>query len=52
VRHGEGEILAERIRQLRLRSAERQCPANITTMFAKDVLLPRMIAGLEKPDES
>ena len=52
VRHGEGKILAERIRQLRLRSAERQCPANITTMFAKDVLLPRMIAGLEKPDES
>ena len=49
VRHGEGKILAERIRQLRLRSAERQCPANITTMFAKDVLLPRMIAGLEKP---
>jgi glycosyltransferase involved in cell wall biosynthesis len=49
VRHGEGEILAERIRQLRLRSAERPCPANITAMFAKDVLLPRMIAGLEKP---
>jgi len=52
VRHGEGEILAERIRQLRLRSAERPCPANITAMFAKDVLLPRMIAGLEKLDES
>jgi hypothetical protein len=49
VRHGEGEILAERIRQLRLRSAERPCPANITATFAKDVLLPRMIAGLEKP---
>ena len=50
VRHGEGEILAERIRQLRLRSAERPCPPNITATFAKDVLLPRMIAGLEKPD--
>jgi colanic acid biosynthesis glycosyl transferase WcaI len=49
VRHGEGEILAERIRQLRLRSAERPCPPTITAMFAKDVLLPRMIAGLEKP---
>ena len=49
VRHGEGEILAERIRQLRLRSAERPCPATITATFAKDVLLPRMIAGLEKP---
>ena len=49
VRHGEGEVLAERIRQLRLRPTERQCPATITAMFAKDVLLPRMIAGLEKP---
>jgi hypothetical protein len=47
VRHGEGEILAEHIQQLRLRSADRQCPASITAAFAKDVLLPRMIAGLE-----
>lgn len=48
VRHGEGEVLAERIRKLRLCSAERQPPAVITTEFARDVLLPQMIAGLEK----
>jgi glycosyltransferase involved in cell wall biosynthesis len=50
VRHGEGEILAQHIQQLRQRPAERQCPATITQAFAKDVLLPRMIAGLEKMD--
>jgi glycosyltransferase involved in cell wall biosynthesis len=50
VRHGEGEILAERIRQLRLRSAERKCPSTVAATFAKDMLLPQMIAGLEKPD--
>jgi hypothetical protein len=33
-----------------LRSADRQCPKAITAAFAKDVLLPRMIAGLEKLD--
>ena len=48
VRQGEGEMLAERLRQLRGRSAERQFPAVITAQFAKDVLLPRLIAGLEK----
>jgi glycosyltransferase involved in cell wall biosynthesis len=48
VRHGEGEVLVERIQQLRLRPVERKCPAIITAMFAKDVLLPRMIAGLER----
>jgi glycosyltransferase involved in cell wall biosynthesis len=50
VRHGEGEMLAERTRQLRGRSAERQFPTAITVQFAKDVLLPRLIAGLEKAD--
>jgi hypothetical protein len=49
-RHGEAEILAERLRQLRLHSAERNCPTAITAAFAKNVLLPRMIAGLEKLD--
>jgi len=48
VRHGEGDILAERIQQLRLHSGERRCPTAVTAEFAKDVLLPRMIAGLEK----
>ena len=41
-------MLAERIRQLRGRSTERQFHAAITAQFAKDVLLPRLIAGLEK----
>ena len=49
VRHGEGEILAERLRQMRQQSVKQRCRAEVTTMFAKDVLLPRMIAGLEKP---
>jgi glycosyltransferase involved in cell wall biosynthesis len=48
VRHGEGDILAERIRQIRQHSGERACPTTITAAFAKNVLLPRMIAGLEK----
>jgi len=52
VRHGEGNILAESIRQLRERPAERQQPTRITATFAKDVLLPQMIAGIEKPDWS
>ena len=47
VRHGEGEVLAERLQQLRQRATERRCPTTVTAMFAKDVLLPRMIAGLE-----
>src|ERR1017187_7775296 len=50
VRQGEGEMLAERIRQLRGRSVEREFPATITAQFAKDVLLPRLIAGLEKAE--
>ena len=48
VRHGEGEQLAERIRQLRTTAAARQIPAALTAAFAKNVLLPQMIAGLEK----
>ncbi len=52
VLHGEGKVLAEQIQQLRLRSEARQCPTVITTEFAKDVLLPRMIAGLTKSDLS
>jgi len=50
VRHGEGEILAERIRQWSRSAMERKFPAAITALFAKDVLLPRLIAGLEKTD--
>ncbi|HEY5040680.1 MAG TPA: glycosyltransferase family 4 protein [Verrucomicrobiae bacterium] len=50
VRHGEGEILAERIRQWSRSAMERKCPATITALFAKDALLPRLIAGLEKAD--
>jgi len=48
VRHGEDDILAERIQQLRRHSGERACPTTITAEFAKAVLLPRMIAGLEQ----
>ena len=48
VRHGEGKILAERIQQLRLHVAPRQCPASLAAVFAKDVLLPRIIAGIEQ----
>jgi colanic acid biosynthesis glycosyl transferase WcaI len=50
VRHGEGELLAERIRQLRSRAAERKCPAGLTAEFAKAVLLPRMITGIEQKE--
>ena len=48
VRHGKGRILVEHIRQLRRHSAERKCPAAITALFAKNVLLPRLIDGLAK----
>ncbi|HXI69429.1 MAG TPA: glycosyltransferase family 4 protein [Verrucomicrobiae bacterium] len=50
VRHGEGEQLAERIRHLREVLTNRQAPSVLTAEFAKDVLLPRMIAGLERAD--
>jgi hypothetical protein len=52
LRHGEGEILAERIRQWSRSAMERKCPATITALFAKDVLLSRLIAGLEKTVET
>jgi len=52
VRHGEGELLAEHIRQLRERAVARQCPTAITAAFTKGVLLPRMIDGLEKVGET
>ena len=45
--HGEHELLAERLQQLRLQSPERRCPTELTEPFAKAALLPRMIAGLE-----
>jgi glycosyltransferase involved in cell wall biosynthesis len=48
VRHGESEILAEQINELRQRSAPREIPAALIAPFAKDVLLPQLIAGLEK----
>jgi len=47
VRHGEGELLAERIRQLRTTAAARQTPTALTATFAKNVLLPQLITGLE-----
>ena len=47
VRHGEGAHLAEQLRQARLTAADRQPPAILTAMFAKNVLLPRMVAALE-----
>jgi hypothetical protein len=47
VRHGEGERLAERIRQLRTTAATRQNPTALTAAFAKNNLLPQLIAGLE-----
>lgn len=50
VRHGEGEILAEHIRQLSRGPAGRPGPTASPSAFAKDVLLPRLIAGLEKSD--
>jgi hypothetical protein len=39
--------LAEQLRQARLTAADRQPPAILTAMFAKNVLLPRMVAALE-----
>ena len=48
VRHGEGERLAEQIRMLRERATERKIPEALIAPFAKAVLLPRMIAGIEK----
>jgi glycosyltransferase involved in cell wall biosynthesis len=51
VRHGEGALLADRIRQLRENPAARHFPTTITAGFTKDVLLPRMIDGLEKMGE-
>jgi hypothetical protein len=47
VRHGEGDLLAERIRQLRQLSAARQCPTALTAAFSKNNLLSQLIAGLE-----
>jgi len=52
VRHGEEELLAERIQDLRRRSGERQCPTQLTEQFSKAALLPKMIAGLEKVREN
>jgi glycosyltransferase involved in cell wall biosynthesis len=51
VRHGQGEVLAEHIRQLPGAAAHRHLPANLLAVFAKDALLPRLIAGLEKADQ-
>jgi colanic acid biosynthesis glycosyl transferase WcaI len=48
VRHGEAEILAERLGQLRQRPGTRHCPEIITAKFSKNVLLPQMMTGLEK----
>jgi len=46
--HGAAQLLAERIQQLRRQPGNRQCPQLVAAEFARDVLMPRMIAGLEK----
>jgi hypothetical protein len=51
VRHGEGEALADHLRQWPGDSASRHFPAALVAMHSKDVLLPRFIAGLEPPDK-
>jgi hypothetical protein len=52
VRHGEGEILAEQIQQWRHGLSPRAIPSALIAPFAKAVLLPRLIAGIEKANES
>ena len=47
-RHGQAEVLAEQIQKLRQKQVLRQCPEVISKTFAKGVLLPQMITGLEK----
>ena len=51
VRHGEGGRLAEAIRQLRERPAARHFPTALTAAFARDLLLTRMIAGIEPAEK-
>jgi colanic acid biosynthesis glycosyl transferase WcaI len=48
VRHGEGARLAEYLRPARLVLRDQPPPAALTALFAKDTLLPRLIAALEK----
>ena len=49
VAHGEAEVLTRRILELQAGRAGdvRQCPAQITAAFSKDVVLPQLIAALE-----
>ncbi len=50
VAHGEADILAEQIQNLRQKTAggRRPSPAEVTATFSKGVLLPQLIAGLEE----
>jgi hypothetical protein len=47
-RHGEGARLAEEIQTLRRVRANRQAFDHLTGQFAKAVLLPKIIAGMEQ----
>jgi len=47
-RHGENELLANRIRHLLAAPAPRRIPVDLTTRYTKSALLPPFIAGLEK----
>ena len=51
VAHGEAGGLIRRIQDLQKRRAgdSRQCPAQITAIFSKAVVLPQLIATLENP---
>jgi glycosyltransferase involved in cell wall biosynthesis len=51
VRHGEGKLLAERLRQWPGVGTTRTFPGHLVAMHAKGELLPRFIAGLEQHDK-
>jgi hypothetical protein len=50
VAHGEADILAEQIKNLRQRTAGCRPPSSmeVTASFSKGILLPQLIAALEK----
>lgn len=52
VEHGEAEALTRHNQDLSLRAmgSHRQLPEEITATFAKDMLLPKLMAGIEKLD--
>jgi len=51
VRHGEGKLLAARLREWPVAGAPRTFPERLVAKHAKGELLPRFIAGLEKHDK-